>query len=158
MKNKAALVLLSAGIVLFIAGFFVTFFWMDAPLKQGSYVVKAGGTLELSWYLQNGDRTEGGFTVSGGNEETNLIIKNPSGVIIRNWTAKGRYDNGFAAQDTGVHTMIFKNLDNVNDESIDEQFNSPYEPRITVYDEVGLSMIMVSGVILFFGIRALRNG
>jgi len=158
MKNKAALVLLSAGIVLFTAGFFVTFFWVDAPLKQDSYFVKAGSTLELSWYLQNGDRTEGGFTVSRGKEEANLIIKNPSGEIICNWTAKGRYDNGFTAQDTGVYTMIFENLDNVNDESIDVHFRSPYEPRITVYDEVGLSVMMVSGVILFFGIRALRNG
>ncbi len=71
---------------------------------------------------------------------------------------KGVTTTVFMAQDTGVYTMIFKNLDNVNDESIEVQFRSPYEPRITVYDEVGLLIMMGSGVILFFGIRALRNG
>jgi len=155
MKKKRALVLLSAGIVFFVVGFFLTFFWMK--LKQGSYVVKAGGILELSWYLQKGDRTEGGFTVSGGNEEASLSIKNPSGQIIYSWYAKGRYDNGFTAQDSGVYTMIFRNLDNVNDQTIDVHFRSPYEPRLTIYDEVGLLMMVGSGVILFFGIRSLRN-
>jgi len=158
MKRKAALVLLSAGIALCVVGFLLVLFWMDAPLKQGSHVVKVGGTFELSWYLQSGDRTEGGFTVSGGNEEANLSIKNPSGEIIYKWYAKGRYDNGFTAQDTGVYTMIFENLDPVNDQSIYVGFRSPYEPRLTIYDGVGLLiMTMGSGMILFFVIGSLRN-
>jgi hypothetical protein len=155
MKKRTGLILLAAGIALFVVGFFLTFFWME--LKQGSHIVKAGATFELSWYLQKGDRTEGGFTVNGGNGEANLIIKNPSGQITCNWYAKGRCDNGFMAQDTGVYTMIFKNLDNVNDQSIDVYFRSPYEPRFTVYDKVGLLMMMGSGVILFFAVRSLRN-
>jgi hypothetical protein len=156
MDKKCALVLLSVGIALFVAGFLIVF-WIYAPLKQGSHVVKAGATLELSWYLQKGDRTEGGFTVSGGNEEASLTIKNPSGQIIHVWYAKGRYDNGFTAEDTGMYTMIFKNLDDVNDQSIGVYFRSPYEPRITVYDVMGLLMMMGGVVILFFGIRSLRN-
>ena len=158
MKRKAAVVLLSAGIVLFIAGFFVAFFWMDAPLKKGSYVVKAGATLELSWYLQSGDRTEGGFRVSGGNEQASLSIMDPSGKIIVNWYAKGRHDGGFTAQDSGMYTMIFENLDPVNDQSIYVGFRSPYEPRLTIYDAVGLLIMTIgSGMILFFVILSLRN-
>jgi heme/copper-type cytochrome/quinol oxidase subunit 1 len=161
MSGKISLVLLSVGIALFVLGFFLTFFWMQyPPLKQDSYVVKAGATLELSWYLYKGERTEGGFTVSGGNEEASLSIKNPSGETIYNWYAKGRSDNGFTAQDSGMYTMVFKNLDTVNDESIGVNFLSPYEPRFfTIYDEAGLlMMLMGSGVIVFLGIRALRNG
>jgi hypothetical protein len=157
--KKTALVLLLAGIAFLVVGFFLTFFWKDTtPLEQGSHVVKAGATLELSWDLQKGDRTEGFFTVSGGNEEASLSIEGPSGEIICNWYAKGRYDNGFMAQDSGVYTMILENLDNVNDESIDVHFRSPCEPRFTICDEVGLLTMLGSMVILFFGIRALRNG
>ena len=158
MKKRTALVLVPAGIALFIAGLFLVLFWMDAPLEHSSHVVKAGGTFELSWYLQSGDRTEGGFTVSGGNEEASLSIKNPSGEIIYKWYAKGRYDQGFTAHDSGMYTMIFENLDPVNDQSIYVGFRSPYEPRLTIYDAVGLLIMTIgSGMILFFVICLLRN-
>jgi hypothetical protein len=86
-----------------------------------------------------------------------LSIKDPSGKIIINWYPKGRYDNGFTAQDTGVYTVIFKNLDNVNDESIYVGFLSSYDLRIAVYDGVGWLMMLGSAVILFFSILWLRN-
>jgi hypothetical protein len=71
---------------------------------------------------------------------------------------KGRYDYGFTAGDYGVYSFIFENLDHVNDESIYVSFRSPYEPRLTAYDTMGLLTMLGSIVILFFGIRALRNG
>ncbi len=156
MKRNVTMVLLPFGIALFVVGFFMTF-WTDALLQQGSYIVKAGDTLELSWYLQEGDRTEGFFTVSGGNEEASLSIKNPSGEIIYNWYAKKRHDNGFTAQDAGVYTMIFKNLDDANDEIIGVHFRSPYEPRITLYDKAGLLIMIVSVVILSFSICSFKK-
>lgn len=152
-KTALALALLFAGTALLVLGIRLTFFWMK--LEQGWRVVRAGATLELSWYLQKGDRTEGGFKVSGGNGEASLSVRNPSGVIIFRWHANGSYYNGFSAKDSGVYSMIFENLDPVNDQSIYVGFRSPYEPRLTVYDVIGLLAMLGSGVILFFGIRAL---
>ena len=154
--NKTALVVLLAGMIIVAAGFFLIFFWMEG-LEQGEHVVKAGGRLELSWYLQKGDRTEGGFRVSGGNLEANLIIKNPSGGIIENWTADGRYDSGFTAQDTGIYTMVFKNLDNVNDQTVGVYFLSPYEARITIYDAVGFLMVVGGVVVFFLSVRSIKR-
>lgn len=156
-KKRIGLVLLIAGIVLLIAGFYWTFIWMNVQLQQGSHVVKPGASFELSSYLGKSERTEGGFTVNGGSEEANLTIKDPSGKTIYTWYAKGSYGNGFTAEETGVYTMIFRNLDNVNDETIDVQFLSPYEPRFIVYDQTGLPLMIAGGIVLLFGIRSLRN-
>lgn len=156
-KRKAALVLYSAGIVVLIVGFYWTFFWMNIKLEQGSHVVKPGASFELSWFLEKGERTEGSFTVSGGSEEANLTIRDPSGETIITWPAKRSFWNGFSAEETGMYTMIFKNLDNVNDETIYVGFVSPYEPRFFVYDQTGLP-IMITGVIaLLLGIHLLRK-
>ena len=148
--------LLSIGIILFALGFFVSFY-LRQGLEKGSHNVKAGGSFELSWYLEKSDRTEGYFSVSGGNGRANLILKNPSGEIIGNWTAQGRYDNGFTAYETGTYTtMIFKNLDNVNDQTVYVGFLSPYDTILI--NPVGLLMIIASIVILIFGIRTLPLG
>jgi hypothetical protein len=155
MKRKVASVLISAGIAMFVLGLILTFFWMEGSPGPRDYVVQAGGKLELSWYLQPGDRTEGSFTASGGSEETRFSIKNPFGAIIYSVEVKGRYDTGFTAQDSGVYSFIFENLDQTNDESIFVSFRSPYEPRLTVYDEVGLLTLLGSIVILFSSIRSL---
>lgn len=151
-RKPVALALLSIGIILFALGFFVAFY-PRRGLEQGSYNVKAGGSFELSWYLEKSDRTEGSFSVSGGNGRANFIVKNPSGEIIENWTAQGRYDNGFTAYETGTYTMIFKNLDNVNYQTIYVGFLSPYDTILI--NPIGLLMIIASIVILIFGVRTL---
>jgi hypothetical protein len=151
-RKPAALALLTIGIILFALGFFVAFY-SRRGLEQGAHSVKAGGSFELSWYLEKGDRTEGGFSVSGGKGRANLIVKSPSGEIIENWTAQGRFGNGFDAYETGTYTMIFKNLDNVNDQTIDVGFLSPYDPILP--NPVGLLMVIASIVILIFGLSSI---
>jgi len=156
MMRKDALILLSIGIVVLVLGFLLTFFWIEG-LQQGWHVVKADGAFEISWYLQNGDRTEGSFNVSGGNRQAKVSVKNPSGVIIWARYANGSYHEGFTVKESGIYTMIFENLDPVNDQSIYVGFLSPYEPRLTVYDGIGLLTMLGSVAILFFGIRALSE-
>ena len=56
-----------------------------------------------------------------------------------------------------MYTMIFENLDPVNDQSICVGFLSPYEPRLTVYDEIYLLIALGSVAILFLGILALSQ-
>lgn len=157
MNSKMALGFISVGIAVFFLGFFLTFFWMEGSPGPRDYVVKAGAKLELSWFLQRGDRTEGGFKVKGGSGEARFNIVNPSGAVIHRADVKSRYDYGFTASDSGVYSFVFENLDYVNDESIYVSFRSPYEPRLTVYDGVGLLTMLGSIVLLFFGLRALRN-
>lgn len=155
--KKKSFVMLSVGVVLFVLGFLLTFFWMEG-LEQGWHVVKAGGTLELSWYLQRGDRTEGFFNVTGGNEEVRFIIEDPSGVAIRSsttWHGWSRLNVSFFAWETGMYHMIFENLDSANDQSIYVGFLSPSEPRFTIYDATGWLMMLVSGLFLLFGIHRL---
>ncbi len=155
-RESLALLLLTAGSIVIVVGFFLTFSWMEA-LEQGSHFVEAGSLFELSWYLEKGDRTEGGFTVSGGNGQADLTIVSPSEVNIYYWFAEGRYDNGFTAQETGVYRMIFRNRDGVNDQIIDVHFRSPYEPRLTIYDAIGLSTMLAGALIVFLGIRGFRH-
>jgi hypothetical protein len=128
-------------------GLLLAFYWQPAPLKKGFYIVKAGASLELSWYLEKGDRTEGFFNVSGGNGQANLIVKNPSGESIVNWTTVRRFDSGFGAQETGTYTMIFRNLDNVHDQTIYVGFLSPYD-TIRISYLAGLLMILGSIIVL----------
>jgi len=157
MKRKTGLVLLLfIGIVIFVLGFCMAFWGERGSPPYQSYTVKAGAKLELSWYIQYDERTEGGFTVSGGNEEARFTIKNPSGVVIHSAVVKSHYEGGFTASDTGMYSFTFENLDNVNDESIYVEFRSPYEPR--GYGFFGLLMMLGGIGILFFGICALRNG
>jgi hypothetical protein len=108
------------GVVLLVTGFFLAFYHLQDGLKEGSYTVRAGASLEVSGFLAKGDYVPGSFRVSGGNGQANLIIKNPSGEIIENWTATN-HDNGivgFTAQETGTYTLTFKNLDSVHDQTI----------------------------------------
>jgi len=56
-----------------------------------------------------------------------------------------------------MYSMIFQNLDSINDKSIYVGFRSPYEPRVTIYDAVGWLMMLGSGVILFFGAHSLSK-
>jgi len=135
------------GLALFVTGFFVAFYWQPTLLKEGFYAVKAGASLEMSWYLEKGDRTEGFFNVSGGNGQANLVVKDPSGEIIVNWTAVGRFDSGFGSQETGTYTMIFRNLDNVHDQTIYVGFLSPYD-TIRISYLGGLLMILGTIIVL----------
>ncbi len=154
--DRFTLVFLVIGVAL-IVGVVLALLWVDAPLPQGSYVVKADSTLQLSWYLQRGDRTEGDFTVSGGNNEGSLTVTSPSGKIIMNWYANGSYSNGFTAQENGFYTMIFTNLDSVSDQTIEVYFKSPYEPRLTIYDVIGLLVMAGGGAIIFLALHPPRR-
>jgi len=149
IQPERALPLLCIGIVLLVMGFFFGFSFQQGP-RQGYYTVKAGASLELSWYLEYGDDIEGGFSVSGGNGQANLIIKNPSGVIIADWTAVGRFDNGFLAQDTGIYAVIFKNLDSVHDQIINVYFS--LHDNFHIWDIAGLLMILLGIPFLLLGI------
>ncbi len=135
-RELAALALLAIGIVFLVVGVLAAVY--ERPgLEQGFYTVKAGGILELSWYLEKGERTEGFFNVTGGNGQLNLIVKNPSQAVIANWTANGRFDGGFTAQETGTYTMIFRNLDSTDDQIVYVSFQSPYH-RVRIYPFAGL--------------------
>jgi hypothetical protein len=120
--------------------------------------------LQLSWYLEEGDRTEGGFTVSGGNEEVRLYIENPSGVIIYDaGIVKTRFSGGFIAGVSGIYSLYFENLELLSDKVIHANFRSPYEPAARFRFEFILSISMMFGgtAILIYGViglvRALRG-
>jgi len=154
MNRRTGLVLMFVGMIVFVSGFYLSFFWMK--LRQGYYNVEGGSVLQLSWYLQEGDRTEGGFRVSGGNEEVKFYIKNPSGVII--YTAgivKNWLDTGFTAENSGIYSLHFENLEPLSDKRIHVRFRSPYEPRPTVFDVLGLSMMFGGTAILIYGVTGL---
>jgi len=148
------------GMSVLISGFYLAFFWMK--LRQGYYDVEGGTVLQLSWYLQEGDRTEGGFTVSGGNEEVRFYIENPSGVIIYDaGIVKTGLSTGFTAEYSGIYSLYFENLELLSDKCIHVRFTSPYEPRFTPFDVLGLSMMFGGTTILVYGViglvRALRG-
>jgi hypothetical protein len=147
-ERERALTLICIGIVLLVTGSFFGFS-QQGP-RQGYYTVKAGSSLELQWYLEQGDDIEGGFIVSGGNGQANLIVKNPSGGIIANWTAVGRFDNGFLVQQTGIYTVIFKNLDSVHDQIINVYFS--LHDNFHIWNLAGLLMILLSIPFLLSGI------
>lgn len=156
-KKKYALsLLISAGLIIFVSGAYLAFFWMKGTIGIGDYNVKGGATLVLSWYLQEGDRTEGGFAVSGGNEEIIFHIKNPSGVIIYNaGIVKTQLWYGFTAENSGIYSFYFENQEYSSQKLVHAKFNSPYEPRLTVYDIWGLSMMFVGFAISAYGVRGL---
>ena len=160
MKRRTSLVLMFVGMSVLVSGFYLAFFWMK--LRQGYYNVEGGAVLQLSWYLQEGDRTEGGFTVSGGNEEVKFYIKNPSGVIIYDaGIVKTRLSRGFTAGYSGVYSLYFENLEPLSDKVIHIRFRSPYEPRFAPFEILGLLMMFGGTVILICGVarlvRALRE-
>jgi len=159
MNKKISLVLIFAGISIFVMGFFITFFWVKGNIGKGDYDVKGGAMLELSsGYLEKGDRTEGCFTVTGGNEEVKFYIKNPSGVIIHDaGIVKRRYDCGFTAEDSGIYSFYFENLEPLSDKHIHPHWRSPYEPRLNVFDKLGLLTMLGGIAILVYGTHAFKH-
>jgi len=154
MNRRTSLVLMFVGMIVLVSGFYLAFFWMK--LRQGYYNVEGGTVLQLSWYLEKGDRTEGGFTVSGGNEEVKFYIKNPSGAIIYDaGIVKTRLSRGFTAGYSGIYSLYFENLEPLSDKRIHVRFRSPYEPRITIFDVLGLSMMFGGTAILIYGVTGL---
>jgi hypothetical protein len=151
MDKKIGLVMIFVGISIAISGYYVTTFWMY-NIGRGDYNVKGETVLKLSWYLEKGDRTEGGFTVSGGNKEVKFYITDPSGVIIHDaGIVKSSYSNGFTTQDSGMYSFYFENLEPLSDKYVHAGFRSPYEPRLTTFDIAGL-LIMLGGItILAYG-------
>lgn len=122
---------------------------LEGGTRRGYYDVKEGATLELSWNLEKGDRTEGGFTVSGGNEEVRFYIKNPYQVVIYGaGIVKSHYSTGFTAGHSGVYSFYFENLESLSDKRLYVTFRSPYEPRFTVFGKPSLLMIVFGGLIL----------
>ncbi|MBE0513282.1 hypothetical protein IBX38_09560 [Candidatus Bathyarchaeota archaeon] len=161
MNRRTSLVLMFVGMSVLISGFYLAFFWMK--LQKGYYDVEGGAVLQLSWYLEEGDRTEGGFTVSGGNEEVRFYIENPSGVIIYDaGIVKTRLSTGFTAGYSGIYSLYFENLEPLSDKVIHVRFRSPYEPRrFTPFEILGLPMMFGGTAILIYGVigvvRALRG-
>ncbi len=154
-KKKYALSLLVlAGLIIFVSGVHLTFFWMKGGI--GDYDVAGGTTLELSWYLETNDRTEGSFAVSGGNEEIKFYIKNPYGVVIYDaGIVKTRLDTGFTAANSGIYSFYFENQENSSEKIVQVRFRSPYEPRLTIFDIMGLTMMFGGFAISAYGVRGL---
>jgi hypothetical protein len=156
MNKRTSLVLMFVGMSVLVSGFYLAFFWMK--LRQGYYNVEGGAVLQLSWYLEEGDRTEGGFTVSGGNEEVRFYIENPSGVIIYDaGIVKTRLEHGtgFTAGVSGIYSLYFENLEPLNDKRIHVRFRSPYEPRFAPFEILGLLMMFGGTAILIYGVTGL---
>jgi len=151
MNRRTSLVLMFVGMSVLVSGFYLAFFWMK--LRQGYYNVEGGAVLQLSGYLEKGDRTEGGFTVSGGNEEVKFYVENPSGVIIYDaGIVKTGLSRGFTAGYSGIYSLYFENLEPLSDKRIHVRFRSPYEPRITIFDVLGFSMMFGGTAILIYGV------
>jgi hypothetical protein len=141
-----------AGLIVFASGVYLTFFWMKGG--TGDYTITEGATLELSWYLERNDRTEGGITVSGGNEEIKFYIKNPYGVITYDaGIVKTRLDTGFTAANTGIYSFYFENQELSCEKVIQVRFLSPYEPRFTIFDLMGLSLMLGGFAISAYGAK-----
>ena len=160
MNRRTSLVLMFVGMSVLISGFY--FPSLRGTVGKGDYDVEGEAVLQLSWYLEEGDRTEGGFTVSGGNEEVRFYIKNPSGVIIYDaGIVKTRLSRGFTAGYSGVYSLYFENLEPLSDKVIHIRFRSPYEPRFAPFEILGLLMMFGGTVILICGVarlvRALRE-
>ena len=157
MNRRTSLVLMFVGMSVLVSGFYLAFFWMK--LRQGYYNVEGESVLQLSWYLQEGDRTEGGFTVSGGNEEVRFYIENPSGAIIYDaGIVKTRLEHGtgFTAGVSGIYSLYFENLEPLSDKRIHVRFRSPYEPRrLTPFEILGLPMMFGGTAILIYGVIGL---
>jgi hypothetical protein len=152
-KKYALGLLVFAGLIFFVSGVYLAFFWMKGG--RGDYTVAGGATLELSWYLETNDRTEGRFTVSGGNEEIRFYIKNPYGVVIYDaGIVKKRLDTGFTAANSGVYSFYFENEEN-SEKIVQLRFRSPYEPRLTIFDIMGLSMMFGGLAISAYCLREL---
>ena len=156
-KKKYALgLLIFAGLIIFVSGVYLTFFWMKGTIGRGDYDVEGGEVLKLSWYLENGDRTEGGFTVSGGNEEIRFYIENPSGAIIHDaGIVKTRLDYGFTAGNSGIYSFYFDNQEYTSKKTVHASFRSPYEPSINRFEVLGLSLMFAGSVILIYSTRGL---
>ena len=153
-RNLFGLTLLFVGIVLLLSGIFLAFYWMQG-LEQRDYTLKAGASLELSWYLEKGERTEGNFNVSRGNLETNMVIENPSGEVVESWSGKGEYNGGFMAQETGTYTLTIINLDNIHEQTIFLRFSSPFDVRISTW--IGWVLMGLSTAFLLSGISKLQG-
>ena len=156
-KKSAFSLVVFAGLIFFVSGVYLTFFWMNGRrIGRGDYSVEGGDLLQLSWYLEKGDRTEGGFTVSGGNEVVRFYIENPSGkYIYAPKNVKTQFLNGFTAGQEGVHRFYFDNQEYPNEKIIHANFRSPYEPSINRFQILGLSMMLGGLIILVSGIRGL---
>ena len=107
---------------MFLLGLFLTFFWVKGAPGPRDYVVKAGDKLELSWYLQTGDRTEGCFTVRGGSREARFAIVDQSGKVIYSADVKNRHDHGFTASDSGVYSFTFQTYDDIPEGNIVDSY------------------------------------
>lgn len=156
MNRRTSLVLMFVGMSVLVSGFY--FPSLRGTVGKGYYNVEGGAVLQLSWYLQEGDRTEGGFTVSGGNEEVRFYIKNPSGAIIYDaGIVKTRLSRGFTAEDSGIYSFYFENLELLSDKVIHANFRSPYEPAARFRFEFFLSLSMMFGgtAILICGVAGL---
>ncbi|MCW3984903.1 MAG: emp24/gp25L/p24 family protein [Candidatus Bathyarchaeota archaeon] len=154
-KKKYALgLLMFAGSTIFVSGVYLTFFWMKGGI--GDYNIAGGATLELSWYLETNDRTEGRITVGGGNEEIKFYVKDPYGVVIYDaGVVKTRVDTGFTAANSGIYRFYFENQENSSEKIVKVRFRSPYEPRLTIFDIIGLSIMFVGFAISTYGVRGL---
>jgi len=155
MNRRTSLVLMFVGMSVLVSGFYLAF--LRGTVGKGDYDVEGGAVLQLSWYLEEGDRTEGGFTVSGGNEEVRFYIKNPSGAIIYNaGIVKTRLSTGFTAGVSGIYSFYFENLEPLSDKVIHANFRSPYEPRrFTPFEILSLSMMFGGTAILIYGVTGL---
>lgn len=156
MNRRTSLVLMFVGISVLVSGYHLRF--LRGTVGKGDYDVEGGAVLQLSWYLEEGDRTEGGFTVSGGNEEVRFYIENPSGAIIYDaGIVKTRLSTGFTAGVSGIYSFYFENLEPLSDKVIHANFRSPYEPAARFRFEFFLSLSMMFGgtAILICGVAGL---
>ena len=80
-----------------------------------------------------------------------FYIKNPYEVIIYDaGIVRTRLSSGFTAGDSGIYSLYFENLEHLSDKRIHVRFRSPYEPRLTVFDILGLSMMFGGTLILIW--------
>ena len=157
MSRSTSLMLIIVGLCILLLGLYLPFYLTTSNVGKGDYNVEGGTTLELSWFLYKGERSEGGFTVSGGNEEVTFYIKTPSDTFIyAPRVVKTQFTNGFSAGQDGIYNLYFENQD-LDDKIVHTNFVSPYEPRwpLVLVLFLVLPIILAGMLILIHGFNKL---
>jgi len=112
--------LITLGVILIGAGLFLC---LAPPIMNNTQTesksVPQLQTLISTFMLDKGDRFEGYFTVSGGDNGIKFNIEDPNAsTILDAGTVTGRRDFAFTAEFTGTYTLTFDNSDSLTGKTI----------------------------------------
>jgi hypothetical protein len=147
MKNTSKL-LIAIGFILVVVGLALFF----SPIRMPQTVVyemgPGSGTLGMAFGVwEKGEEVSVNFTVSGGDEQVNFRIEDPSRTTIYDEMVKQRLDYTFTAETGGSYSIKFQTL------------QSEYEKTITLMRQrsvtrgLDLTLVGAGGIIvIMFGL------